>query len=239
MSDSVLTFPDRSDESESVVVVDPASSQEERMAILEAVIFAAEEPPTLAQLAEGLGVDADQLEGDLDALQESYQAEPRGIELRAVGGNYRLSTKPQHHEAVKAFIKSIQPRLRLSPAALETLAVVAYRQPVTLPEIQAIRGVVSAGGVIHTLLRHNLVATAGRKKVIGRPICYKTTSEFLAHFGLSDLSELPTLKEIEDLGRAELDDDIRLAQATGDTTSEAEVEADVSSDDPATAGPAD
>lgn len=237
MSDSVLTFPDPSAESQPVVIVDPGSSQEERMAILEAVIFAAEEPPTLDQLAEGLGAEAELLQADLDALQESYQAAARGIELRTVGGKYRLFTKPQHHEAVKAFIKSIQPRLKLSPAALETLAVVAYRQPVTLPEIQAIRGVVSAGGVIHTLLRHNLVATAGRKKVIGRPICYKTTSEFLAHFGLSDLSELPTLKEIEDLGRAELDEDIRLAEATGDGSSEAE--ADVASENPASAEPAD
>lgn len=236
MSDSVLTFPEPTDESPRVVIVDPSSSQEERLAILEAVIFAAEEPPTLAQLAEGLGADEEPLKADLDALQESYQAGPRGIELRAVGGHYRLFTKPQHHEAVKAFIKSIQPRLKLSPAALETLAVVAYRQPVTLPEIQAIRGVVSAGGVIHTLLRHNLVATAGRKKVIGRPICYKTTSEFLAHFGLSDLSELPTLKEIEDLGRAELDEDIRLAEATGDGSPEAE--SDVASENPASAEPA-
>lgn len=237
MSDSVLTFPDPSDESQPVVIVDPGSSQEERMAILEAVIFAAEEPPTLEQLAEGLGAEAELLKADLDALEESYQAGARGVELRAVGGKYRLFTKPQHHEAVKAFIKSIQPRLKLSPAALETLAVVAYRQPVTLPEIQAIRGVVSAGGVIHTLLRHNLVATAGRKKVIGRPICYKTTSEFLAHFGLSDLSELPTLKEIEDLGRAELDEDIRLAEATGDGPSEAE--AVMASENPASTAPAD
>lgn len=206
------------------------------MAILEAVIFAAEEPPTLAQLATGLGTDAELLKEDLDALQKSYESGARGIELRAVGGNYRLFTKPQHHEAVKAFVKSIQPRLKLSPAALETLAVVAYRQPVTLPEIQAIRGVVSAGGVIHTLLRHNLVATAGRKKVIGRPICYKTTSEFLVHFGLSDLSELPTLKEIEDLGRAELDEDIRVAESAGDTPSEAE--SDAGSQSPATAEPA-
>lgn len=236
MSDSVLTFPQPSDESQDVVIADPHSSQEERMAILEAVIFAAEEPPTLAQLATGLGTDAELLKEDLDALQKSYESGARGIELRAVGGNYRLFTKPQYHEAVKAFVKSIQPRLKLSPAALETLAVVAYRQPVTLPEIQAIRGVVSAGGVIHTLLRHNLVATAGRKKVIGRPICYKTTSEFLVHFGLSDLSELPTLKEIEDLGRAELDEDIRVAESAGDTPSEAE--SDAGSQSPATAEPA-
>lgn len=236
MSDSVLTFPQPSDESQDVVIADPHFSQEERMAILEAVIFAAEEPPTLAQLATGLGTDAELLKEDLDALQKSYESGARGIELRAVGGNYRLFTKPQHHEAVKAFVKSIQPRLKLSPAALETLAVVAYRQPVTLPEIQAIRGVVSAGGVIHTLLRHNLVATAGRKKVIGRPICYKTTSEFLVHFGLSDLSELPTLTEIEDLGRAELDEDIRVAESAGDTPSEAE--SDAGSQSPATAEPA-
>ena len=217
MTDSVVTFPAPPEEPERVLLAGPDASREERMAILEAVIFAAEEPPTISQLGDSLGVQREVLLADLDALCESFNSEARGVEVRAVGGGYRMFTKPEHHEAVKAFARSVRPKLKLSPAALETLAVVAYRQPVTLPEIQAIRGVVSAGGVMHTLLRHKLVTTAGRKKVIGRPICYKTTSEFLTHFGLNDLTELPTLKEMEDLSRSELEEDTRIAEAAGDS----------------------
>jgi segregation and condensation protein B len=114
-----------------------------------------------------------------------------------------MFTKAQHHEAIRGFVKTLRPKLRLSLPALETLAVVAYKQPVTVPEIQAIRGV-NAGGVIHTLLNHKLINTAGRKKVIGRPMQYKTTKEFLVQFGLNDLSELPNLKELEELSRAAL-----------------------------------
>ena len=199
MSETVVTFP--------VTPVDSLETEAEarrmrQLARLEAIIFGAEEPPTKAQLAESLGLPAKALGDEVALLQKSYEAQDRGIEIRAVAGGYRMFTKPEHHEAVRAFVRTQKPRLRLSAAALETLAIVAYRQPVTIPEIQAIRGKASASGVIHTLLRHRLVAAAGRKRVIGRPMQYKTTGEFLLHFGLNDLSELPTLKEMGDLDQS-------------------------------------
>ena len=114
-----------------------------------------------------------------------------------------MATKAEHHEAVRAFVKKLTPPLKLSLAALETLAVIAYKQPVTTPEIMDIRGVQGAG-VLKTLLDRKLIAEAGRKDVVGRPLTYKTTKEFLVQFGLKDLKELPTLKEFEELGRMEL-----------------------------------
>ncbi len=199
MSETVVTFPGLfPEESEG----DAEERQKQRIGLLEAIIYAAEDPPTSSQLAAGLGIPEEILAADIKLLLESYRPEVRGIEIRAVAGGYRMFTKPEHHEAVRAFVKTMKPRLRLSMAALETLSIVAFRQPVTIPEIQAIRGKVSAGGVIHTLLGHKLITTAGRKKVIGRPMRYKTTDEFLIHFGLNDLSELPTLKEMEDLDRS-------------------------------------
>lgn len=221
MTEPVLTFPSPQHDPDDADLREDPAPQERRLALIEAIIFAAEEPPTIEQIAAGVGVPLEVARADIHALCEAYRSDARGIEVRAVGGGYRMSTKPEHHEGVKAFTKSIQPRLKLSMAALETLAVVAYRQPVTLPEIQAIRGVVSAGGVIHTLLKHKLVATAGRKKVIGRPIRYKTTKEFLDHFGLNDLEDLPNHKEIEALSRAALEEDFGVADAAvGDTGKE-------------------
>jgi segregation and condensation protein B len=117
-----------------------------------------------------------------------------------VAGGYKLATKAEHHEAVRNFVKSLKPPLKLSLPALETLAVIAYKQPVTTPEILEIRGV-QGGGVIKTLLDRKLISEAGRKNVIGKPILYKTTREFLIQFGLKDLAELPSLKEFEELGR--------------------------------------
>ena len=219
MNDSVVTFPDLAENPEQVRIVEPDASPEQRMGMLEAVIFAAEDPPTVEQLATALGVPLEIVRSDIDSLCKSYVSEARGVEIRAVGGGYRMFTKPQHHEGVKALSKSQQPRLKLSLAALETLAVVAYRQPVTIPEIQAIRGVAHASGVIHTLLRHKLVTTAGRKKVIGRPMQYKTTNDFLVQFGLNDLGELPTLKEMEELSLAALDEDLQIVQKPGDEQS--------------------
>ncbi len=192
-------------------------SRQQRISLLEAVIFAAEDPPTVEQLAEGLDLPKEQLESDLAALCESYETGLRGVEIRAVGGGYCMYTKPEHHEAVRMFVRTVRPKLRLSKASLETLAVVAYRQPVTLPEIQAIRGVVSASGVIHTLLGHKLITTAGRKKIVGRPMRYKTTDEFLLHFGLNGLDELPTLKEMESLAHAALHEDDQVAAGDGDS----------------------
>jgi segregation and condensation protein B len=114
-----------------------------------------------------------------------------------------MSTKPEHHEAIRAFVKNLKPPLKLSLAALETLALIAYKQPITAPEVMEVRGVHGAG-VIKTLIDRKLIATAGRKTVLGKPILYKTTKEFLVQFGLKDLSELPTLKEFEELGRLEI-----------------------------------
>ncbi|HWR35933.1 MAG TPA: SMC-Scp complex subunit ScpB [Clostridia bacterium] len=132
----------------------------------------------------------------IEELISDYDREERGIEIRQVAGGYRMATKPEHHDVVRAFAKSLKPPVRLSMAALETLAVIAYKQPVTVPEISEIRGVES-GGVIGTLLDRKLVTTAGRKQVIGRPILYKTSKEFLLRFGLNELAELPSMEEFE------------------------------------------
>ncbi len=134
----------------------------------------------------------------LDQLVTEYQAEDRGIEIRQIAGGYKMATKPEHHDVVRAFAKSLKPPVRLSLAALETLAVIAYKQPITVPEISEIRGVES-GGVIGTLLDRKLITTAGRKQVIGRPILYKTSKDFLMRFGLNDVSELPSMEEFEKL----------------------------------------
>ncbi len=123
--------------------------------------------------------------------------------MRELAGGYKMSTKAEHHEAIRRFVKKLQPPVKLSLAALETLAVIAYKQPITGPEIMDIRGVQGAG-VLKTLLDRKLIATAGRKNVVGKPMLYKTTKEFLIHFGLSSLAELPTLKEFEELGRLAL-----------------------------------
>ncbi len=126
--------------------------------------------------------------------------------VREVAGGYKMATKPEHHEAVRAFVKNLNPPLKLSLAALETLAVIAYKQPITAPEIMEIRGVQGAG-VLKTLIDRKLITTSGRKNVVGRPILYKTTKEFMIQFGLKDLNELPTLKEFEELRRLALGDE--------------------------------
>jgi len=182
----------------------------ERKAALEAIIYAADEPATIEQLAAALGEDKMIVQASLDELVASYAAEERGVEIRAVAGGYKMYTKPQHHDVVRRFIKSLRPPLRLSMPALETLAVIAYKQPVTGPEISEIRGV-NSSGVLATLLDKRLITTAGRKEVMGRPILYKTSKEFLMRFGLSDLQELPSLKEFEALAREALGSDMGIA----------------------------
>ena len=170
---------------------------------LESIIYAADEPATLEQLANVLGEEKHVVRAALDELVASYASDERGVEIRAVAGGYRVYTKPQHHDLVRRFIKSLRPPLRLTMPALETLAVIAYKQPVTQPEIQEIRGV-NCAGVIETLLEKRLIVTAGRKQVIGRPILYRTSKDFLMRFGLGDLDELPSLKEFEALAREAL-----------------------------------
>jgi len=177
---------------------------------LEAIIYAAEAPVTLEQMlqlvresvrSEGAANEAEIKSRVLAALEElfvDYSVSQHGIEIRRVAGGYRMSTKPEQHEMVRSFAKSLKPPIRLSLPALETLAVIAYRQPVTVPEISEIRDVDSSG-VIATLLDRKLITTAGRKSVIGRPILYKTTKEFLLRFGLNDVSELPSMEEFEKL----------------------------------------
>ena len=134
----------------------------------------------------------------IEDLTNQYASGDHGIEVRSVAGGYRMATKPEYHDLMRGFAKSLKPPIRLSLAALETLAVIAYKQPVTIPEISEVRGV-DAGGVISTLLDRKLITTAGRKQVIGRPILYKTTKEFLVRFGLNEVGELPSMEEFEKL----------------------------------------
>ncbi len=178
---------------------------------IEAIVYASETPATLEQIFQLVKESALAEQGDADeaaaksrvraSLEElivEYGAPGHGIEVRQVAGGYRMSTKPEQHDVVRAFAKSLKPPIRLSLPALETLAVIAYKQPVTVPEISEIRGV-DSGGVIATLLDRKLITTAGRKAVIGRPILYKTTKDFLMRFGLKDVNELPSMEEFEKL----------------------------------------
>ena len=175
---------------------------------------ATEEPPTSDTAAElEARRQARQRDRDvrailrplIDELIASCASDGRGVEIREIAGGYRMATKPECHDAVRLFAKSLKPALRLSLPALETLAIIAYKQPVTAPEVNEIRGV-DASGVFGSLLARKLIATAGRKQVIGRPILYKTTREFLLRFGLRDVSELPSMEEFEKLAATELDE---------------------------------
>jgi segregation and condensation protein B len=157
----------------------------------------------------------------LDELMAELDTGDRGVEIREIAGGYRMATKPEYHDAIRSFVKSLKPPMKLSLQALETLAVVAYKQPVTGPEISEIRGVETAG-VLGSLLSRKLITTAGRKQVIGRPILYKTTKEFLLRFGLKDLNELPSIEEFEKMAGELADADLEPAHEGGLTTSEAE-----------------
>lgn len=189
-------------------VSDPAPSVDESAtlkAVIEAAIYITDEPLSSEQIATATGQPIERVKEILAQLVVEYSAPDRGLSVREVAGGYKLSTKAEHHESIRRFVKRLQPPLKLSLAALETLAVVAYKQPITAPEIMEVRGVQGAG-VLKTLLDRKLIATAGRKAVMGKPIMYKTTREFLVQFGLSSLAELPTLKEFEELGRMALSD---------------------------------
>lgn len=209
---------------------------------VEAIIYAAEEPVTIDQMANALKdvVDVPAAEPDpgskkkppkdpkLAALKDAirnaiheishdYSLSDRGIEVRQVAGGYKMATKPEHHDVVRAFAKSLKPPVRLSLQALETLAVIAYKQPVTVPEINEIRGVDSSA-VIGTLIDRKLITTAGRKDVVGRPILYKTTKDFLMRFGLKDVNELPSVEEFEKLGAGSEQPDLFAQHMDGDAT---------------------
>jgi segregation and condensation protein B len=148
----------------------------------------------------------EELRGILNELVAEYAKSDRGMEIREIAGGYRVATKPEYHDAVRGFVKSLKPPMKLSLQALETLAVIAYKQPVTAPEVGDIRGV-DSGGVLGSLISRKLIATAGRKQVIGRPILYKTTKEFLLRFGLKDLNELPSIEEFEKMAGELADSD--------------------------------
>ncbi|MCP5120620.1 MAG: SMC-Scp complex subunit ScpB [bacterium] len=174
-------------------------------AILEAVVYITDEPLTAKQIAEAIERPRELVQSLLNELVADYQDPGHGLTIREVADGYQMATKAEHHEAVRGFVKKLTPPLKLSIAALETLAVIAYKQPITAPEVMEIRGVQGAG-VLKTLLDRKLITTSGRKQVIGRPILYKTTKEFLVQFGLKGLNELPTLKEFEELARLALAD---------------------------------
>lgn len=189
-------------------VVEPASPVENSAlkAVIEAVIYITDEPLTAEQIASAIEQPLDRVKEILAELVTEYAAPDRGLSVRELAGGFKMATKPEHHESIRRFVKNLQPPLKLSLAALETLAVIAYKQPITAPEILDIRGVQGAG-VLKTLLDRKLIAAAGRKNVLGKPIMYKTTRDFLVQFGLNSLAELPTLKEFEELGRLALSDE--------------------------------
>ena len=202
-------------------------------ALVEAVIYITDEPLSADQIAIALGQPAEKVGRVLEELTAEYNQSEHGLTVREIAGGYKMSTKPEHHEAIRAFVKNLKPALKLSLAALETLALIAYKQPITAPEVMDVRGVQGAG-VLKTLLDRKLIATSGRKQVVGKPILYKTTKEFLVQFGLKDLTELPTLKEFEELSRlavADSDNEIQPAgqpEAPAAQTSEPEAEAESS-----------
>ena len=176
-------------------------------ALIEAIIYVAPEPVSLDAILKVLeGEERERVKAKLEELTVDFQQAQHGIQVRQVAAGYKFSSKPEHHEVLRKFVKSLKPPIRLSRPALETLAVIAYKQPVTAPEISEIRGV-EAAGVLGTLLDRKLITTAGRKQVIGRPILYKTSKQFLLRFGLNELSELPSMEEFEKLaidGQVEL-----------------------------------
>jgi segregation and condensation protein B len=200
---------------------------------LEAIIYATETPISLDHivqlvkaevLAAGAADDSEvksRVRATLEELTADYAGAEHGIEIRQLAGGYRMSTKPEQHDTVRAFAKSLKPPIRLSLPALETLAVIAYKQPVTVPEISEIRGV-DSNGVIATLLDRKLITTAGRKAVIGRPILYKTSREFLLRFGLKDVGELPSMEEFEKLLAESFQNDMLTEPASPEAPDEPE-----------------
>jgi len=220
---------------------------------VEAIIYAAEEPVTIDQMAHALkdvvevpapevtlppdskrklpkdpklAALKDAIRNAIHEISHDYSLSERGIEVRQVAGGYKMATKPEHHDVVRTFAKSLKPPVRLSLQALETLAVIAYKQPVTLPEINEIRGVDSSA-VIGTLIDRKLITTAGRKDVVGRPILYKTTKDFLLRFGLKDVHELPSVEEFEKLGAGSDQPDLFTQHMDGDATGVPDLPAEI------------
>jgi len=183
-----------------------AEAEAERLrAMVEAAVYITDEPLTAKQIAAALEEPPENVERALEELSAEYEKPIHGLTIRQLAEGYKMGTKAEHHESIRSFVKKLQKPLKLSMAALETLAVVAYKQPITAPEILDIRGVQGAV-VLKTLLDRKLITTAGRKDVVGKPILYKTTKDFLVQFGLKNVKELPTLKEFEELARVALAD---------------------------------
>jgi len=169
----------------------------ELKAIAEALIFVADEPLSAKTIAEVIDVDREAIEKAIGELVAEYDARSSGLQLREIAAGWQIATRPEHHEQIRAYLKS-RPSAKLSLASLETLAVIAYKQPVTVPEILEIRGVQSPSA-IKTLLDKRLIVAKGRKETVGRPMMYGTSKEFLIQFGLKDLSELPSIEDFQDL----------------------------------------
>jgi len=172
-------------------------SQAERAAVIEALIFVSDEPLSVKTIADVLKEDKQTISDTIQTLAQEFNARNGGLQLREVAGGWQFATRPEYHEHVRAFLKT-RPSAKLSIASLETLAVIAYRQPVTVPEILEIRGVQSPSA-IKTLLDKKLIVAKGRKETVGRPMMYGTSKEFLLQFGLKDLSELPSVEDFHDL----------------------------------------
>ncbi len=176
------------------------ATREELKPVIEALMFVADEPLPFKQLCKILGdVPETDVQAALEELVADYEARNSGLDIREIAGGWRISTRPQHHEFIRKYLKS-RPSARLSLPALETLAVIAYKQPITIPEILEIRGV-SSSSAIKTLLEKRLIVTKGRKDTVGKPMLYGTSKEFLIQFGLKDLNELPSFEDFEDLAQ--------------------------------------
>ena len=169
----------------------------EIVSLVEALVFVADEPITVKTLADVLEEDRETIETAVEELKEEYETRESGLQLREIAGGWQISTRTEYHEEVRKFLKT-RPNAKLSLASLETLAVIAYKQPVTIPEILEIRGVQSASA-IKTLLEKRLIVMKGHKETVGRPMLYGTSKDFLIQFGLKDLSELPSIEDFEDL----------------------------------------
>jgi len=190
---TIATLPDDGDD----VELSAPQSQAERAAVIEALIFVSEEPLSAKTMAKVLREDEEAVNEAVNVLVEEFNSRHSGLQLREVAGGWQFATRPEYHEHVRAFLKT-RPSAKLSIASLETLAVIAYRQPITVPEILEIRGVQSPSS-IKTLLDKKLIVAKGRKETVGRPMMYGTSKEFLLQFGLKDLSELPSVEDFHDL----------------------------------------
>lgn len=192
-----ITETDETAETDEAISEAPARSASEVMSIAEAIIFVSDEPITSKMLGDIIGEDKQTVQAAVEELQKEYEERSGGLQIREIAGGWQIATRTEYHEEIRKFLKT-RPSAKLSLAALETLSVIAYKQPVTIPEILEIRGVQSASA-IKTLLEKRLIVTKGHKETVGRPMQYGTSKDFLIQFGLKDLSDLPSIEDFEDL----------------------------------------